>query len=352
MSILTEINSQSLNSKPDYFSISRLDTYTKCGVFYKNRYVDRLTTPMSYSSTLGGSVAHHLLYESYLGGREESIPSIFKRLISQILMDNGIILEELSEEEVELIVKYSMRVAGLIRKAMPGYEEDDAIRTKTGAYSKDYLSTTAWQKAYGEKGLGMLEDEITKVLLIKNVDLELTDRPGLKIATGYYYACVYTPPENEEVIGLELPISLWSEDRGEIINPIKWPGFEEYIHGYIDKVSRVDGVLTITDYKTDAAIPTPEYVFNHRQSLLYAHVISNLMGEQVEQICIDNIRHKERVVVKVTPERIEDNLNTLLQAVKGIKSELYLKQPFSSYSSCTNWFGRNNCPYKDLCYPY
>jgi hypothetical protein len=348
------IKTEACPSKPLYYSVSRLKTYSQCSEYYRRQYVELDVIRSMSSSTLLGSLVHNAL-ESYYKGLSISVDRAFEDTAFPTLVSLGVCTEEESKVLETYLNDYAAELSSLFRRASALYTGSDAIRTKTGEVPSNPFMTSTWKKAVEEKGL-----EGTKSL----IDTYISDRAeGIEFSVSDVFAeakamCkAYTYPEMGSSIGIEMGLSVWDKSKELITNPVLMPsgcGREEglYLNGYIDMVTNTgDGNILICDHKTGKEDFTESAITHNAQLLSYVYAYRELTGTKAKYIGINNVRLSKLTIVPTpSDDVIEDILLTLFSNHKGISSCFFNKKRPEAYSPCLAMYGKT-CPYLSKCWP-
>ncbi len=335
-------------SEYSYYSVSRLQTYLKCGEAYRLQYVERL--PREYTSsysTVVGSLVHHTLEVYFLAGSVGSLLKVFEEHSEDCLRNLGLIGN--TEEYVYSdLLRYARGVHKLYEKASATYTGKDAIRTAKGEVPQVPQATSAWKEAMAGLGQGLLKDGLDAHSMGKGLSFSLCDA----YAEAYALVKLYKVPPMD-ILHVELGLS--KRDGESIINPVPLPieyGGDKgiYLSGSIDAVCYYKGKLSIVDHKTSSGpAPTEEDVSTNPQLLAYAWAYEQLTGKVIEGVGINHIRSGKLVWAPVTPHK-DKVLRSLLGAHKAIETGYFPLHTPSEYDSpCSKWYGKE-CPFKARCW--
>lgn len=355
----------SVESRPSYYSVSRLKTYSQCSQYYKLKYVDKVPSVSFSESTITGNFCHDALEYFYgenvhLSLIECLIHTAKKTLIERCGFKNA--APDLFNKVYKDLVSFAKDSMVLYARASEWYQGDNPIRTKKGTIAKAANKTASWMEAEEKLGLNkkrmVLQDICTQI----NPDLE-----GIfvcnSLANAYAICFGYKQPEElVEVIYPEMPISDYklTEEGPVLLNAVPMPeayGGEEgyYLNGYIDVVGTVrhKGKLkkAIIDYKTSKEDFTEEEIIYNVQLFSYVYAYEYLTGEELEVMGIFNLRTNRLVLVDIDRALMADMLEALFSTHKAIKAEIFKKEiPDNSYCKCLNSYGKV-CDFLQHCHP-
>lgn len=340
--------------KPNYYSVSRLKTYSQCGEYYRKQYVEKDVVRSISNSTLIGSLVHKALEELYLGNYSTSLEAFDATSLS-VLYEVGVCSEEEALVVRELLKEYSEEMSTLYLRASSSYSGKDAIRTKSGEVPSNPSMTSAWKAAIQEGGMEGKKVLIDTYIKDKNESITFSLSDAFSeaefLCRNYYYPKIGTP------VAIEMGLSVWKETKQLILNPVLMPleyGGEEGLHlnGYIDLISVMDdGGILICDHKTGKEEFTESSVMHNVQLLSYVYAYEALTGIRAKYIGINNVRSRSLVKVEVpNKEVVTEILGTLFSNHIPIKANLFTKKRPESYSPCLSMFG-DVCPYLSKCWP-
>jgi len=330
-----------------YYSVSRLQTYLKCGEAYRLQYVERQKREYTCSySTVVGSLVHNALEMYFLGGGTRLL-HLFETTSETALIDLGLLTDR-DTSLYEDLLRYAKGVGSLYERASATYMGKDAIRTGKGDVPSMPQATTAWKDAMVGLGQGRLKEGLDAMALGRGLTFSLCDA----YAEAYALTATYMVP-TLDVHYVELGLS--KHDGGKLVNPVPLPpeygGDDDiYLSGSIDLVATYSGRLSIIDHKTSSgAPPTLEEVSTNPQLLAYAWAYEQLTGDVVEGVGINHIRSGQLVWAPISVHR-EKVLRSLLGAHKAIEVGYFPLHTPSEYDSpCRKWYGKE-CPFKGQCW--
>jgi PD-(D/E)XK nuclease superfamily len=334
----------------NYYSVSRLQTYLKCGEGYRLQYVEKVKREYTSSySTVVGSLVHGALEEYLVNGSEGTLLEVLERVSYSTLVRLKVLVEG-DEGIYDSLLRYAKGMASLYERASAGYTGSDAIRTTKGEVPSSPQSTTSWKDALVILGQGRLKDGLDAFFIGRGVAFSLCDA----YAEAYSLVISYKVP-TLEVMYVELPLSKYDSSTMKVINPIILPegyGGEKgiYLCGSIDLVAMYNGALTVIDHKTSAgAAPSTEEVSTNPQLITYAWAYEQLTGHVVEGVAINHIRSGQMVWAPITPHR-DKVLYSLLGVHKAVERDYFPMHTPSEYDSpCNKWYGKE-CPFKAHCW--
>jgi hypothetical protein len=340
--------------KPDYYSVSRLKTYSQCGEFYRRQYIEKDVIRSVSMSTLIGSLVHKALEEFYLD-TYKSVEEAFESTCITTLSDVGVCGNEEAQVVRELLREYSDEMGVLYKRASSSYKGADAIRTKSGEVPSNPSMTSAWKKALESGGMAGKKSLIDTYIQDRNELITFSISEAFAeasfLCSNYYYPDIGTP------IAIEMGLSVWNKEKGMLFNPVLMPvsfGAEEglYLNGYIDLISLLpDGGIFICDHKTGKEDFTEISVSHNVQLLSYVYAYEELTGVRAKYIGINNVRLGKVVRAEVPNRDISNEiLDTLFSGHKGITNEYFIKKRPESYSPCLAMYGEV-CPYLGKCWP-
>ncbi len=356
------INSVSADSKPEYYSISRLKTYKECSYKYFNQYIQKIKVASFSESTIMGNFIHSALEYLYTTEDEEIeyLIDALKVTSKQSLIDLRIVQEDEAQYLDELLWDYAEDITVLYDRASADYQGKDAIRKADGSVSTAPQMTSGWKKA--EKELRLVERRNTIDLFVRDRNLDFDGMSMCFIfSEAYNISKKYrTPKQILEVIAVEMPLSHWDESTKQIINPVPMP--QEHggndgvmLNGYIDAICKVviNGrqYTAIVDHKSSKAAYTDNQVMYNRQMMAYAYAYEYLTGTKIDAVGINNLRENTLALSLIDRDVMIASMNSLFSIHHKIKAEEFVKEiPEDSYSKCFNTF-QKNCPYLETCYP-
>lgn len=345
----------------DFYSLSKINTYTRCSNFYKCRYILGMKVP-SGPSTLLGSIVHTSLENLYTAVKEGGSVDkreVFKGAIKEVLVSKGFIEEPTWNEIGEEIFNCAAILRNAYLKASADYEGDDAIRTNSGSIAKCPEKTSAWKDFLRKRGKASNKE----LLDIALNAIELKNRfgrvsPTDVIGEAYNMFVNYTHPKCiSSIRNIEYPISSYNKDRTKVLNPFKLPSSlvgdsEIYLMAFIDMVAELDdGGIIIIDHKTNKTQYDEKVIRVNTQLLLYSWVYEQITNEKVKYIGINNLRSNKLVYIPTPPEEYRwEIINCLFAAHKNIKDQQFVKHVPENYSPCLNSFG-DLCPFLGYCWP-
>ena len=328
-----------------YYSVSRLQTYLKCGEAYRLQYIERHRREYTSSySTVVGSLAHNALEMHFLG--KGTVMDMFESTSEACLIDLNLIDGNDGDVYADLL-RYAHGVRSLYERASISYTGPNPIRTAKGDVPSVPQSTTAWKEAMAGLGQGMLKDGLDALSIGKGLSFSLCDA----YAEAYALMTKYVVPKLD-VLYVELGLSKYDE---RMINPVLLPteyggGKGIHLSGSIDLVAMYNGKLSIIDHKTSAgAPPSPDEVSTNPQLLAYAWAYEQLTGHVVEGVGINHIRSGKLIWSPPTMHK-DKVLSSLLGVHKAIEADYFPLHTPSEYDSpCTKWYGKE-CPFKVQCW--
>lgn len=331
-----------------YYSVSRLQTYLKCGEAYRLQYIERLPREYTASqSTVVGSLVHHALEVYLLGGGGRTLLQVFEDHSEECLRGMNLIGPSEGYIYGDLL-RYAMGVHTLYERASASYTGKDTIRTAKGVVPQVPQATSAWKEAMVGLGHGTLKDGLDAHSIGKGLSFSLCDA----YAEAYSLVNLYKVPPMD-VLHVELGLSKC--DGESIINPVPLPteyGGDKgiYLSGSIDVVCYYNGKLSIVDHKTSSgSAPSEEEVSTNPQLITYAWAYEQLTGMTIEGVGINHIRSGKLVWAPIFPHR-DKVLKSLLGAHKAIGAGYFPLHTPSEYDSpCTKWYGKE-CPFKSTCW--
>lgn len=352
-----------LDTKPETYSVSKLNKYSQCSQAYKYTYIDKLRVFSLTNSTIIGSLLHDTL-EIYLNKETtKSCIEVFEEQSKLTFFNRKYIQQEIEQnifnKLFKELIEYSRDVRTLWDRASADYTGKLPIRTKDGKPPSNPLMTTGWKQA--EVNLCLKERYAS--LVDKFIDLSTTTEVNLVEAftEAYNLASNYIKPkEIVETIALEFPLSDYNKETQELVNPVLMPdefgGTEGiYLNGYIDWVGYVmfEGKkrFALIDYKSSKENLTVDKLEYHGQLLAYVYAVEKLLGIEVEVIGVHSLRHKKLSLVKVDRDILQVANESLFSKHTKIKACHFTKDhlPDSQYSPCISMFGRN-CEYLQYCH--
>lgn len=340
-----------------HYSVSKIKSYKECSEMYKLRYVNRVDTYKASTSTVIGTLLHNALEYLY-GTVDDDVHTAldaFYKTVEPSLVDLGIgdacsLLGELLD--------YNNDINNLYIRASEGYNGADAIRTKAGKVPKSPEMTGIWKEECRRLNLNARKDRIDRTIQNSTTGLEevsITDA----FAKAYILADAYTtPPEFDEVLYVELPITRWNYQTNILYNPILFPGCEYpdvYLNGYIDNVSKlnINGriVNAVIDYKTSKEEFNESIVAHNQQLLVYARGAEELLDIPIDYIGILSLPQNKLVYAEVDRELQQLVLDNYNEVIRNSHEKNFIKHvPDSKYSPCLSSFG-GRCPFLEHCWP-
>lgn len=352
-----------------YYSVSRLQTYLKCGEAYRLQYVERQKREYTYSySTVVGSLVHNALEKYFLqGGAGINLLGIFENTSEAALIDLNLLGDSDGTIYLDLL-RYARGVGSLYERASATYTGKDAIRTAKGEVPSIPQATSSWKDAMVGLGQGLLKDGLDALSVGRGLPFSLCDAYAEAYAlTRNYkvpvllahhvelglsqYEGAYTATSQQE--GSEMLRD--HTTQGRMVNPVPLPpeyGGDQgiYLMGSIDLVATYEGRLCIIDHKTSSGpAPTLEEVSTNPQLLAYAWAYEQLTGKVVEGVGINHIRSGKLVVAPPSIHK-DKVLHSLLGVHKAIEAGYFPLHTPSEYDSpCQKWYGKE-CPFKVQCW--
>ncbi len=355
MNILT---TTAVLDKPDYYSVSALKTYKRCGLEYYHKYIDKINKFKMSTSTLLGNLLHDALelYYSPDGTGLETLKLCLYKTAEDTFRSTGVIpintAYNLVDELLNELYSLANDVCNLHKRADINYKGKDAIRKKDGGVSTSYQSTTAWKSA--EKGIdGDNRRARINYLIQYSINPNLDDVDVISAySEAVYIADSFVNINNiKKVRHVELPFSQYDPYTGVVNNLVNIPNGDKLIHGFIDLVAEVSDGLAIIDYKSSKTAYTEEQVRYNVQLYTYVYAYKCLTGEDVKYIGIYNIRAGNLVLVPIDTKLMNSTLNNFFKIHDAIKANIFIGHtPEDSYSPCLNCFGKA-CAYIDICHP-
>jgi DNA helicase-2/ATP-dependent DNA helicase PcrA len=155
---------------------------------------------------------------------------------------------------------------------------------------------------------------------------------------------------NEDIETMNTWLSNWMKREIELQQSTKITHIEEKIDfefgkvsftGKIDRVERDStGSVTLVDFKTSKKESKPGSSPGDAQLILYAHAWSEKHGNLPDYVAYDNVRHNERVPIKINPTIVQRELSNLL----GPLSNLISGDKNSNPGFHCSW-----CDFKSIC---
>lgn len=387
-----------LDSKPETYSVSKLNTYKQCSEKYKLTYIDKLRVFSASNSTIAGNLLHDAL-ELYLhSDNKVSFIEVFEDQSKVSLIKRKFIIDNINtttfNKLYSQLLEYSRDIRTLHHRASADYKGKNAIRTAKGDVPANPMMTSGWKEAAKNLSLDsrykQLEEEFSYISTLNNVNLVEA------FSDAYTLACNYaTPEEIVETLFLEFPLSDYNYETKEFTNPVLMPdeygGIDYeliclvsllieslklksnlvwyllqlaatyktkaiYLNGYIDWVGYVmfqgKKRFALIDYKSSKENLTVDKLEYHAQLLAYVYAVERLLGIEVEVIGVHSLRHKKLVLSLVGRDILEVANRSLFSKHKQIASCHFEKEhlPDSQYSSCLNNYGKP-CEYLNICHP-
>lgn len=351
--------------KPKTYSVSRLKKAVSCAKAYEHVYILKTPHVRVSESTLTGNFCHDAL-ELLHTTEDDSIKTCLDafKVSASISIGNRVLPKGtdpmIADQLAQQLLDASVFTSQLYKRASASYRGKDAIRKNNGDVASKPKFTTGWKKASKELGIEHLEESVNS--MVWDLNIQLRDISVYDAFTRAYTLCekYVTPDEISKVISVEMPISEWDEEAGELVNPVLTPtnmGAEEgiYAQAFIDLVALTDirGVeaLTIIDYKTSQESVTPDMVKHNAQLNIYAYLYEALKGEEVKRIAINELEHGKFVCADLDRTIMIEQVKNLFSVHSMIKQGWFKKHtPDSKYSPCLNSFG-NVCPFLSHCWP-
>lgn len=356
-----------VEAKPEYYSVSRLKSYSQCSMYYKLKYVDKIKVVSMSESTITGNLCHDAL-EFYYG--EENYHGLSLLECLEVTGKKTLIercgFKNLAKADFDKLYKDLLFFAQdsllLYIRASDWYTGDNPIRTKQGKVAKAPSKTSGWIEV--EQSLGLTKKRRAMQEYYERINPEFKDILLANAFAQAYYICLsYRQPEELiEVLVPEMALSDYkvTEEGPQVLNPVPMPeefGGKEgvYLNGYIDVVGLVKykGKVrkAIIDYKSNKDDFTQEEVDYNVQLFSYVYAYEYLTGEKLDVMGIFNLRTNNLVLVEIDREIMQDMLEALFSTHKAIKAEVFKKHiPDSSYAQCLNSYGKL-CPYLGNCHP-
>lgn len=330
----------------DYYSVSRLKTYTKCSMYYKHQYVDKNRIDSSSYSTSVGKIVHSCLEHYYLDTNRTMARDYFNHSSRLVLAE--LLNKEIDNKVFDLLLDYANSMSSLYLRSSEDYKGSDRIRTKAGLVPSNPSMTTDWKLSYSSMNLDTKARAIDSYFSL-----------GYSISDAFSDAKNlidrYSPhPYLEEVIAVELAISKNSPEG--ILNavriPSKYVGDKEiYLNGYVDLIAKMPDGVIIVDHKTNSSDFTESDVRYNVQLLTYVYAYYEITGIKAKYIGINNIRRNNLCYVQTPSDsEIEEILDSLFFNHTLIEKEIFTKHSPENYSPCLSMYG-SPCPYLSTCWP-
>ena len=271
-------------------SFSGLESYTNCGRYFQERYINK--TPYEKSleySLLVGSWTHELIEAIIKTNEEVNLPEFLESKLPTWLTAIGITINTV---ELENIVNCVVELASILYRASVHCRDAKlTIRNKDNSVLKDPINypsssfLSALKKADFYKYKSQLDLEASQQVN-ELLDMSLT----WILADAYNLASNFRIPGwVYKTVGLELGFGVNENTAFYIENT------NVSLLGFIDWVVELDdGSTIIIDHKTSklSSKPNPLEVLYHPQLNLYAYVYEQVTGKKVSYIGINHLRRR------------------------------------------------------------
>lgn len=364
------------NTKPQYYSISRLKTYQTCPRYYYNKYVQNIPDQLFSSSLFTGSLTHLALEEFYkehkASGNPKSLTYYLESVTPSFLLDNKMCTENDADDMAKELISVAKSLLCLYARADKSYIGTDCIRKADGGIPSKPQATKAWKTFINDDASLQGTIQLLNLELSSTVKIDTNNRKGelsiVDIFSDIYYASTkyYHNPRLKKTIEVEFGISNYDSESQSLINPLPMPekfgGNDDfYFKGFIDLISEDEqGKLIILDHKTNKTPYSHEDLLYNVQLLSYVWAYQEVTGRKVDYIGINNVTiantftntYSNSLVIREVPEPgyIQRLLNNLFSVHIPIKNGYY---PFTlpePYSKCLKTFERP-CPFLGTCWP-
>lgn len=370
---MTNLNQE---SKPDYYSISRLKTYQSCPRYYYNKYVQNIPDQSFSSSLFTGSLTHLALEEFYKehkeSGKPESLTYYLEKVLAPFLLQNKMCTSESADDMAQELISVAKTLLELYIKADKSYLGTDSIRKADGGIASKPQATKAW-KNYIHDNVGLNATiQLLNLELSSTIKIETNNRKGelslVDVFSDIYYATTkyVHNPRLKKTLDVEIGISDYDYNAQAIINPLLMPekfGGKDnvFFKAYIDLiVEDEEGKVIILDHKTNKTPFSYDDLLYNVQLMSYVWAYQEVTGRKVDYIGINNVTiadtftntHSNSLVIREVPDEsyIQRVLNNLFSVHIPIKNNYY---PFTlpePYSKCLKTFERP-CPFLGTCWP-
>lgn len=325
------------------FSHSSIETYLKCSELFRLRYIDPDVPKMDAASPeiVAGRIIHTAL-EQYLGMPASERPATMDSVLDETW--TGALVEQGFEHLHEKLKSLARMRAELIARAQPEYKGTDVIRNKGGQATRAYQKTRAWKEALNASGYQEMADWVNSWASQHGKHDTWAWTPLVEtFAHSWAVAGGYTFPS---VIGEILAL----EKSFRVDLPTVHP---ERLTVILDLVFKThDGRLVLHDHKINKAAPSLMDVRHHSQLLTYGWAWVEAFGQVPDYIAIGHVPSK---VITMAPFDLGLAIEAVERkeaAIKGIKSEVYIKRSPTDYNSpCYNEFRDYSCPFIAMCHP-
>lgn len=167
----------------------------------------------------------------------------------------------------------------------------------------------------------------SQIFVVKEYDVENYRKMGERYLIDYYNT--YKPFDEGRTIALE--------------KRVFFPLNEKYwITGIIDRITEVDGIYEVHDYKTSLYLPTKKDIENDCQLQLYALALNYLYGaEEVELVWHFLAFNKE---MRIKKESYEEAKNEVIKKIEKIEEACKINEfPATESNICPY------CEYQQIC---
>jgi hypothetical protein len=355
-------------------SFSRMDSFTKCPVSYKLKYVTKLDKPSTIEQHFILGKLTHSLIELYLNGAGTKEAIIVDCIIDWLEKDALLLPNDL-EDFVTNLVDYGMRAGLLYYLASPACKDKRiAIRNADGSLGKvDCLDSIidmprycpkSFKERYYDEDLHVLRQELDTTACEGNPTYYRFSLSNV-VAKAVSYLIGFKPPSVFKTVGTEIDL----KSNGKI----PWD-HETYWDGYIDWVVETvegehegepvrEGLLGIIDTKTGRKeVYTRNKVQYHDQLNLYVALYYEMTGRKANFIGINHVPSGDLVLAKVdwsVVSSIYEHWKSVQRAIQLATSEdIFIPQRPTGYNSpCIQWDWKDKskisslCPYLENCHP-
>lgn len=347
----------------DYISVSSLETYSKCPMYFNHKYLlgtqvkDTIKEPL-----ILGSLAHSLLEHKIgelLSVEEAAALSMYTWVSSVCNLPVVDTKEEMAKSQgihLETLLEYANPVSDLLVRAAPTYHKQDKIRKNDGTYIKNPLgpySTKAWSIEYNKLKLNQVKLAIDSAAAAADTAYE-----PISLANVCAWALFMAKNFRREV-GMNTLAVEWDFGPGTD-KVVEYGGYP--LKGSIDWVVELDtGEIAIIDHKTGKKPFHYLQTAHHRQLNIYAYVWYEINGKLPDLIAVSSPYWQKFYWQQLDIDTMYEAVSSLDNTIKCVNRDSnnntwYKYHPNDYNTPCIekSWeTGEviHSCPYLHNCWP-
>jgi ATP-dependent exoDNAse (exonuclease V) beta subunit len=334
----------------DFFSISKIQKYTKCSKMYDLHYNQKMYRTDKSDATVIGSLCHEALEAYYREEVEHPIDALNK-IWAELLKPLEDAQDELEDlkEDLQLL---SWRASADCKDAKIWIRNRDGTVPRALSMNSKYKSEV--ERLGIDERKSVINQKAFEGIKDWSLNLSLADCYSETYRILQRYKEI---PGLRKVLHVELGIST-KDGEGGVTNGVTLPISKQHMNGYIDLVAEVNGQLAIIDHKTTSGdAPDMITVMYTDQLLLYAWAYNELYGVKPDYIGINHLKSGKVVLAPLNWSLVEDTLNRFECSIIAARNGTYLKKSPTEYQSPCLGGSKNisevtrTCPYLDVCHP-